>query len=465
MKNKMGLRKSILFLVLLPLFLASIACRVTLRIPPIRPTITSTVMVTASPQTIIPTQITRPTASPTLKPPTPTLSPIATRTLQPTASAKQLGVFTELWNTVNDNYLYEDFNGLDWEAIYKEYHGRIEASLSDDEFYQAMDEMIARLGDNHSAFFSPEQAKQEESDFSGAYKYVGIGLITNPVPERNRVTIVVVFPGSPSEKAGLQAHDSILAVDGKPILDENGDRRVMLRGPEGSQITLTVQSPDHAPRQVRVTRQKINSEMPVPHQVLISPEGKRIGYILLTTFDDETIPRKVRKALQEMRVGGRLDGLILDNRHNEGGANTIFEDVLSYFEDGKLGYFVNRQDKDALLVDGLNIEGSQKMPLVTLVGPDTASFGEIFSGILKDTRRAYVIGQTTDGNVEILYPYKFTDGSLAWIAHDRFRPLNHPEQNWEETGIIPDLTVLSNWDETTVETDPVIQAALKHFDQ
>jgi carboxyl-terminal processing protease len=469
MRNKMGLRriwrKPILFLAVLPMFMASLACSVTVHIPPLHPSATSIATATAYLPASFPTQTARPTDSPTPRPSTPTLLPAPSPTLRPTASSKQLAVLSELWNAVHDNYLYEDFNGLDWEAIYQEYHERVEAGMSDAEFYLAMDEMVRRLGDDHSTFFSPEQAKLEENNFTGAYQYVGIGVITNPVPERKRVTIVLVLPGSPAESAGLQPHDSILAVDGTPILDKNGDRRVLLRGPAGSQITLTVQSPGQAPRQVPITRGQIDSEMPVPHQVLTSPQGKRIGYILLTTFDDETIPRKVRNALQEMRAGGRLDGLVLDNRHNEGGANTIFADVLAYFEDGKLGYFINRQEKDALQVDGRNIEGSQKLPLVVLVGPGTASFGEIFSGILKDTRRAYLIGQTTDGNVEILYVYKFSDGSRAWIAHDRFRPLNHPEQNWEETGIIPDSIVPSNWDETTIETDPTIQAALKHFDQ
>jgi len=59
-------------------------------------------------------------------------------------------------------------------------------------------------------------------------------VLTNLVPERERVVILLVFPGSPAEKAGLAPHDSILAVDGKPILDESGFRREYLRGPEGS---------------------------------------------------------------------------------------------------------------------------------------------------------------------------------------------------------------------------------------
>jgi C-terminal processing protease CtpA/Prc len=85
--------------------------------------------------------------------------------------------------------------------------------------------------------------------------------------------------------------------------------------------------------------------------------------------------------------------------------------------------------------------------------------------VLQDLGRAYLIGEQTEGNVEILYIYEFTDGSRAWIAHDSFRPLNHPEQDWEKTGIVPDLVVPSQWDQVTLQTDPAVQAALEYFDR
>jgi carboxyl-terminal processing protease len=100
-----------------------------------------------------------------------------------------------------------------------------------------------------------------------------------------------------------------------------------------------------------------------------------------------------------------------------------------------------------------------------LVGPNTVSFGEIFSGILKDQGRATLIGETTEGNVEILWGYNFEDGSRAWIAHDTFEPVNHPEWDWEHDGIIVDIEVPADWDEFTFQTDPAIQAALEHLNQ
>jgi hypothetical protein len=63
-----------------------------------------------------------------------------------------------------------------------------------------------------------------------------------------------------------------------------------------------------------------------------------------------------------------------------------------------------------------------------------------------------------------MWGYDFEDGSRAWIARETFRPNNHPDQDWEKTGIIPDLVVSSQWDLVTLDTDPVVQAALQYFE-
>ena len=147
-----------------------------------------------------------------------------------------------------------------------------------------------------------------------------------------------------------------------------------------------------------------------------------------------------------------------------GGFDNVMEDVLRRYVDGLVGHFVDRQIEKALVVKAGDINGSTTVPLVVLVGKETVSFGEIFSGILQDLERATLIGETTDGNVETLWGYDFDDGSLAWIAHDTFRPVNNPQSDWEKNGIVPDLTVHSDWDLVTFETDPVIIAALEYFD-
>jgi len=284
------------------------------------------------------------------------------------------------------------------------------------------------------------------------------------VAERKLVTIVLVFPGSPAEQAGLRPHDNILAVDGKPIVGEDSSRTELLRGLPGSPVSLLVQSPGSLPRQVDLIRQVITGSLPVPYEVITSASGKRIGYIMLASFNDVTINDQFANALRSMTEDQPLDGLILDNRQNSGGADVVMENVLANFTSGKVGDFSNRQEQRPLRIIGRDINGSQDLPLVVLIGKDTVSFGEIFSGILQDIGRAHLIGETTDGNVEILWVYEFADGSSAWIAHDTFQPLNQADAEWEKNGVVPDIEASANWDEVTLQTDPAVQAALDYFE-
>jgi carboxyl-terminal processing protease len=385
--------------------------------------------------------------------PTPTLLPLNI----------QLSIFENLWTTVNDTYVYSDFNGLDWNAIHQEYHQKIKAGLTNASFYLAMDELITRLGDDHSYFLDPQQVAQQDAEYQGKHDYVGIGIMVSAVPERQHAVILSVFPGSPAEAAGLQPRDSIISVDGTPILDENGYLRDIVRGPEGTSIDILAQTPGEKPREVHITRHRITGDYPIVYSVITTRESKRIGYIFLDTFMDGTVDEQVAHALQEMSADKPLDGLILDNRMNTGGSSAVLEPVLGYFIGGKLGSFIKRSDQNPLRVKLNDINGSSKLPLVVLVGSETASFGEIFAGILQDTGRAYVIGTTTNGNVEILWGYDFEDGSQLWLANETFRPLNHPEQDWEKTGIIPDLTISGDFDQYSLNNDPPVIAALKYL--
>jgi carboxyl-terminal processing protease len=338
--------------------------------------------------------------------------------------------------------------------------------MTNDEFYRAMDEAIARLGDDHSVFLSPEAVRAEEEEYAGNLDYVGIGVMLSAVPERNGAVVLAVFADSPAADAGLQVGDAILTVDGMPILDADGYLTSLLRGPAETPVTIALQTPGGDPRPVTVTRRRITGSMPVPYQVFASPQGLRIGYIVLITFSDSTIDEQFGDALEAMTADAPLDGLIVDNRPNSGGADTVLKGVLSYITHGEMGKFISRdQTRTLTVLRKRDIGGSQTLPLVVLVGEDTISYGEVFAGILKDINRAYLIGQTTLGNVETLWGYDFPDGSRAWIAHESFRPLNHPDENWELTGIIPNLTVPVDWSVYLTVQDPAIQAALKFFDQ
>ncbi len=369
----------------------------------------------------------------------------------------QKQVFNDVVDIVNDVYVYPDFNGQDWAGITARYQTRVGSGLNTVDFYIDMKSMIFELNDEHSYFETPLEVAAAEDELAGQGEYVGIGVYIQPEIEKELVSVISVFPDSPAEYSGLKAHDSILKMDGVPVIQNGEDRTDIILGPECSAVVLTVQSPGEAPRDITLMRQPIHSSQKIDARLVPAIDGSRVGYIFLPTFFDQTIPGQVADALQEF---GELDGLIIDNRLNGGGSSDVVEPILSYFVSGHLGDFISRSETRPLNIEADPIHNSQTVPLIVLVSEDTVSFGEIFSGALRDVGRAQIVGEPTLGNVEILHGYSLDDGSLLWIAEESFRPLNSGE-NWELTGIIPDQVAFADWHTFTFETDPSIPAALK----
>lgn len=370
---------------------------------------------------------------------------------------RHLRIFTQLWEIVYGSYLYPDYNGADWDAIGDEYRARVEKGLTDEEFWLLMDEMLLELNDDHSVFLSPAQADAEDDAQAGESDYVGIGIATTTLPEKEYVVILSVLPNGPAEHAGLQPHDRILEIDGTPACcDEEGyDAMYLLHGNEGSSVDIQVQTPGDSPRAVTVKRAHIQTTVPVQAERL---EGD-IGYILIPSFWDETTYEQVHRVMQEFADEGELNGLIIDLRVNPGGYYVVLRGLLALFADGELGHFVGRTWEQPMRVLGIDVGESQSVPLVILVGTETASYAEVFSGVLQETGRAQIVGRTTLGNIETVYNYDFEDGSRAWIAEETFRPPSGTD--WEKDGIIPDIEIPLDWDEFTAEDDDQLEAAIE----
>jgi C-terminal processing protease CtpA/Prc len=106
---------------------------------------------------------------------------------------------------------------------------------------------------------------------------------------------------------------------------------------------------------------------------------------------------------------------------------------------------------------GENIGNSQTVPIVVLISPDSVSAAEIFAGALQGKGRARLVGQPSAGNIEGLRTYIFEDGSILFIAEQRFTLTNG--FNWEGQGLQPIITAGGKWDDISVDNDPALIAA------
>ncbi|HXD09273.1 MAG TPA: S41 family peptidase, partial [Anaerolineales bacterium] len=350
----------------------------------------------------------------------------------PISQGLQMQIFRAMTKDIEKVYVYPDYNGKDWNAIKDKYRSKIEAGLDTEAFYQEMRSMIYELGDDHSDYLSPVDVEAETADLKGANSYVGVGIYGNYDFEKQSFVVISTIPGSAAEYGGIQSHDSIIQVDGLPISENLGNR---LRGPECSVAMAKVQSPGEAPRDVMLMRYQVDGSVPIDARLVTTTDGSKIGYLFIPSFFDETLPPQIKDSLNQF---GNLDGLILDLRTNGGGSSTVTYPILSFFTKGKLGEFVSRRESRALEIDADPVQNSQTVPLIVMVSKDTVSFGEIFAGVMQDSGRAKIVGETSLGNVEVLNGYDYDDGSLMWIAAETFHSA-FSDANWEQTGIVPDV--------------------------
>ena len=429
---------------------------------PLTVTATDTLAASAGATAVIPsaTPSAEATTEPTTLITTPEPFPPSAATAEPDTLARHRRIFEQLWSTVSTQYVYPDFNGVDWGAIHTTYSARIERSPSDEEFWHAMAEMIDRLGDDHSSFMTPDTAREQDLQLQGNLSYAGVGIYALAQVDKLQAVIFLVFPNGPAEAAGLRAHDAILFINGQPVINPDGtDNLDRLRGLAGTQVDVTVRSPGEAPREVKLTRANVNGTLDVIGRTLIvESNAKRIGYMLIPTLWDPSIESSAHETLVSLMESDPLDGLIIDMRTNGGGTSTNLLALLGLFTEGQHGEFISRDEVRPLTVTAKPVGNSQTVPLVILVGSATESYAEVFSGVLVEAGRARLVGAKTAGNIETVYGYDFEDGSRAWIARETFVPPSG--DNWENTGLTLNLEIDSAWDEFTEADDPVIAAAI-----
>lgn len=413
--------------------------------------ITTQVVALAPTHTAAPERDSIPTRTPTAIPPTPTVTPMPTYTPTPEVMSieERRAVFTEVWGIIQSNYLYADFNGVDWNSVYDEYAIRIDDVNQDTEFYAAVSQMVGLLDDQHSRFLPPAEAVDEDQVVSGHDSSVGIGIVT--MPASDGALIQLVFPDSPAALAGLRPRDRIIAVDGEPYHYEHGN----LEGPQGSTVRLNMLRPGEKPRDVVLERKAVQGRI-VPYSRSF-PGG--IGYVWVSTLWVNDMDEQVNGVLTELVAAGELNGLILDLRGNPGGWRHVLSGVLGHFVRGQVGKFFSQNNEIQPLVvsapAGPDLRG---LPMVVVVDEGTASYAEVMAAILQHEAGAYVVGTPSAGNTETIYTHALSDGSRLWLAQEGFRLQN--DVNLEGVGVQPDVVIDVNWKHYSEEDDPQLLEAL-----
>lgn len=372
----------------------------------------------------------------------------------PDIHSLQLRTFEAIWETVNDNYLYDDFQGTDWESVRKSHLNRLVEQVTLEEFTTIAEEMLAKLPSGSARLLTREERIEQAVTDIGTFEGIGVFVAARDDPER-RVLILSVMPGSPAQAVGIEAHDSIIAIDGTPISElELGEEIAHIRGPAGSDVVLTVRSPGKEPRDILVTR---GSVVRVFWEIVA---GSNIDYFRFPPLTYEGIELDFVQVYQALSTERNLEAAILDLRVVNGAGSWPASGMLTVFSDGEVGEFFSRFNASPADVEGIEeLENSQNLPLAILVGPDTTGAAEIFSAALQANERALIVGAATPGEVESETSFNLPDGSRLFLTTSSFRTLDGRDVGL--LGVTPDVAVELDWDELTAEDDAVREEALR----
>lgn len=324
---------------------------------------------------------------------------------------EKLKVFTEVLSIVQSNYV-DEVN-------------------SKDLLYGAVRGMLETL-DPHSSFLTPENFREMQVETQGSFGGLGIEIT---VKDR-QLTVVAPIEGTPADRAGLQAGDRIVEIDGKPTKDLTLQEAVRrLRGPKGSKVTIGVMRDGWTePKPFEIVREVIQVR-----SVRSKDLGEGIGYLRVNSFQERT-GKDLEKTVEQLTKDG-AKAFILDLRNNPGGLLNQAVYVSDLFLDkGQLiVYTSGRLKNQDLRFTAEHSSNFPKFPMVVLVNGGSASASEIVAGSLQDHKRAVVLGTKTFGKGSVQTVIPLTDGSgLRLTTAKYFTPSG---RSIHGTGIEPDIVV------------------------
>lgn len=326
-------------------------------------------------------------------------------------SYEDLKIFTEVLSYVEANYVEE----VDSEKL----------------VYGAIRGMLRSL-DTHSSFMPQDVYREMQVETEGRFGGLGIEITIRDAI----LTVVSPIEGTPAFRAGIQAGDKIVTVEGESTQDMSLIEAVkQLRGPVDTPVTIGVMREGFTePKEFTLTRAIIQIKS-VRSKVL--PDS--VGYIRLRSFHKNTAD-ELDEALADFDERN-VTSLVLDLRNNPGG---LLEQAIAvtdeFIEGGQLIVYTKGRLANQNMKGYSKTEGSHpNVPMAILVNGGSASASEIVAGALQDLKRATIVGTKTFGKGSVQTIIPLSDGSGLRLTTAKYYTPNG--QMIHEKGIIPDIVV------------------------
>jgi len=304
--------------------------------------------------------------------------------------AKQIEIFTNLYKTVNMNYVDETNPG----------------ELMD----KAIKSMLADL-DPYTTYFNEADVIKFKINNTG--EYTGIGAIITR--KEDRLIVIEPFKGFSADKAGLKAGDEIFQINDVLLKDFKEDASTLMKGSKNAKVNIKYNRQGKA-----YAATLILDEIEVKAVPFYGKINNNTGYIVLSQFNNKA-SSEILSAIIDLKSQG-IDKLVLDLRGNPGGLLHEAVNICNLFvPKGEIIVTTKAKiEKHNQTYKTSKEPVDLDIPLVVLVDGKSASASEIVAGALQDLDRAVVVGSRSFGKGLVQRPMDLTYGTQVKVTISRY---------------------------------------------
>ena len=364
-------------------------------------------------------------------------------------------VFTDAWRRHRDFFYVENMHGVDWDAVYEQYHAMLADATNREDVSFIIGEMIGELNVGHAYYWGGDVEGQpsESVGLLGA----DFELATETDDEGKTHTaykIAKIYEGAPwdSDARGPLSRPGVDVSEGDFITHVNGvaidtskDPWAAFIGTTGRDTTITIKSAlagdEETVNEREYTLKPMGSEFNLRYRDWVEDNRRyveeassgKVGYIHVPN----TGVQGQNELFRQFYGQAGKDALIIDERWNGGGQ--IPNRFIELLDRPRTNYWARRDGKDwAWPYD------SHQGPKCMLINGMAGSGGDMFPWLFKHHELGKLIGtRTWGGLVGISGVPGLIDGGYTAVPNFGFY---ETDGTWgiEGHGVEPDIEVIDN---------------------
>ena len=299
---------------------------------------------------------------------------------------------------------------------------------------------LAGLGDSNSRYQTAAKYKEELNAAQG--RTVGIGAAFAK-DASGYIRITEIAEESPAALMELAVGDLITKVDDIAVTSDNYDQAVSaISGEAGTTVTLVIHQ-ESVEKILTLTRRQVTMK------TVDVTMFDTIAYFDIFEFSEST-PSEFSIQIASLFNSG-MTGLVIDLRNVQGGDIDAMLNMADRIVPS--GVLLSATYKGgATEVLSNSGESSIDLPISILIDKNTSGAAELFAQIVRDYKKASLVGKNTAGVCSMTDTLLLSDGSAVTITIAMYNPPVSP--NFNGKGVNPDYDVVMSVPLETLGADP-----------